>query len=547
MSGKIVNLCIAGLNFLFGVFILVFTLNVEQDKTLMTVQEALVVNRILIVTYIVMAIVIIIDTYEWYTHRRDLSFNVAFFIGIFVFIFIFIKSPLVSIISMLSGILILNKTLKENLIEIDSTLWISVMALIMAVIVILSIVSLCYKDIAQNIKEKEDKDLLKYTSGYFKYITELEVYDPYINIQLDGKYGYINQYGDIVIDFEYDYASPFVEINMYNKEFHIALVCKDGTSHIILKNKREVMAYRSESADDNYEAKIAELKNIYTNVLEQPGEMKYEVDDVKNNINKAPKYEELPTDYTYRYNYNGTYDLLVTKSNLGLGDTYELARKDDLNLRVKLDCDAIAYDEKFVYLYSDGSIPFYNIDESRQGWFTSNGKKVAMDGKAQILEFIDDKILIRDYTDGTQSVYFIDSSRRQVSNKYKDIYIHNDIYLVKDNNNMYQILDKNFTKIFNIEYDFVDTSLLSAGLLVCMDTEEGIDFNDYNFADMKLDLINLNGEVIAQGLTQVYGDYYKISNERTVSFANRYNDFLTEIKDVEYNFVGDKFYEKYLK
>ena len=80
-----------------------------------------------------------------------------------------------------------------------------------------------------------------------------------------------------------------------------------------------------------------------------------------------------------------------------------------------------------------------------------------------------------------------------------------------------------------------------------MDTEEGIDFNDYNFADMKLDLINLNGEVIAQGLTQVYGDYYKISNERTVSFANRYNDFLTEIKDVEYNFVGDKFYEKYLK
>ena len=161
--------------------------------------------------------------------------------------------------------------MKENLVEIDSTFAISVMVLVMAAAIITTIVTIFYQDIGQNIKEKEDKDLLKYDVGFFKYITELEIEDVYINVKKDGKYGYINQNGDVVIDFVYDYASPFIEITMYNKNFHVALVCKEGTSTIILKNKREVMAYRSESADENYSAKKAELANIYTNILNQPG------------------------------------------------------------------------------------------------------------------------------------------------------------------------------------------------------------------------------------------------------------------------------------
>ena len=90
MRGKIVNLCMAAMNVLMGIFIFVFTITVEQDKTLMTVQEALVADRILIAMYIIMALVISIDLYQWYTLRRDISYNVAFFIGVFVFLFIFI-------------------------------------------------------------------------------------------------------------------------------------------------------------------------------------------------------------------------------------------------------------------------------------------------------------------------------------------------------------------------------------------------------------------------------------------------------------------------
>ena len=210
MRGKIVNLCIGAANILLGILILVFTLVVEQDIKLMTVQESQVVDGILTSLYIIMAVTILIDLYQWYTHRRDLSFNVAFFLGVFVFMFIFIKSPLVSLVSFISGILILIKSLKENLVEIDSTFAISVMVLLMAATVITTIVTVFYQDIGQNIKEKEDKDLLKYDVGFFKYITELEIEDVYINVKKDGKYGYINQNGDVVIDFVYDYASPFV-------------------------------------------------------------------------------------------------------------------------------------------------------------------------------------------------------------------------------------------------------------------------------------------------------------------------------------------------
>ena len=547
MRGKIVNLCIGAANILLGILILVFTLVVEQDIKLMTVQESQVVDGILTSLYIIMAVTILIDLYQWYTHRRDLSFNVAFFLGVFAFIFLFIKHPLVSIVPIISGILIFIKSLKENLVEIDSTFAISVMVLVMAAAIITTIVTIFYQDIGQNIKEKEDKDLLKYDVGFFKYITELEIEDVYINVKKDGKYGYINQNGDVVIDFVYDYASPFIEITMYNKNFHVALVCKEGTSTIILKNKREVMAYRSESADENYSAKKAELANIYTNILNQPGEMRYEIKNFKDNILLAKRYEELPTEYTYRYDYSDEYDIVITKSNLGLEDIYELAKKDDINTRIKLDCDDLHYDDKYVYLFSNGSIPYYNLAENKQGWFTGTGKKIQMDGKAQILDFIDDKILIRDYSESVPVVYFIDGTRKQVSDKYKDIYIHDDRYLVKDSNDRYQILDKEFNRLFNIDYDYVDTSLISCGLYICMNTSSGVSFNDFNFAKLSVDVINFDGEIIVRGAEQIYSEFYDISDDRLKPYANRYNEFLTNFRDVEFNFVGDKFYEKYLK
>ena len=46
MRGKIVNLCIGFMNIAIAVLLMVYTINVPQDKTLMTVQENTVVGYI---------------------------------------------------------------------------------------------------------------------------------------------------------------------------------------------------------------------------------------------------------------------------------------------------------------------------------------------------------------------------------------------------------------------------------------------------------------------------------------------------------------------
>ena len=436
-------------------------------------------------------------------------------------------------------------TLKDNVIDIDSTTGISVVGMIIVAISIAIAVTVFYKNIGAYVKDKENENNLEYKNDYFKYITELDISDAYINVKKDGKYGYINQNGDVVIDFVYDYASPFVTITVYNKDFQVALVCQDETSYIILKNQRKVLSYRSESSSENYEAKLKELSDIYTNTLGQGGQMKTEIEKKTDNMKKAPRYEELSDEYTYRYDYNEEYDIIVTQSNLGLGDKFELAKKNNLNIRMNLDCTNIDYDEDYVYLYSNSSIPFFNVASREQGWFTSYGKKNTMTGKAQILDFIDDKILIRNYNDHT--IYFINEDGDILSDVYKDIYIANDRYIVKNSNDKYMVIDKEFHKVFEDEFDIIDPYLVEYGIYICANTDKAIEFNDYNFAEINWKLLNYNGQTIMDGVNQIYGNYYQISNDKTIPYVTRYEEFLNKIKDIEFHFAGDKFYEVYTK
>lgn len=548
MKGKIVNLCIGCMNLFVGILLLVFTLYIPQDKTVLTVQESFVVNYIRLAIYAIIIVSSAVNFVQFINYRRTNGFNTAYFMSIFVLLFIIIKEPIVSAFSFISGAVIIYKSLKENLVEIDSTTAISIVALIITGIVIICIVCFSYDSIGESIKNRENENETQYKSDYFKYIIELGIEDVYINIKKDGKYGYINQNGDIVIDFKYDYASPFVPITMYNKRFDIALVCIDGSTQIILKNERKVMSYRTESNNENYKAKEDELKNIYENVLKQTEEFRYEYEDPNENIKKANVYSEISSDYTYRYDYNEEYDLIVTQSNLGLGDKYELAKKDNLEIRIELSTSGLDYNYQYLNLFSNGTIPCYDLDMNLQGWFTSYGKKETMEAKAQILDFIDDKILIRDYNRRYDSengvVYFIDNETKSniLSEKYKDIYITDDRYIVQTSNNKYKVINKDFQNAFVGEYDFIDTSLAHKNLYIVMDFSDGIEFNDYNFAKMKLKLLNSNGEIIFDNIEQIYGNYYEISNDKSKSYEERYNEFLESIKDIEYEFVGDKFY-----
>ncbi len=547
MRGKIVNLCIGLMNLLFGALILTFTIYVPQDKTLLTVQENIVVVNILRSIYVVLVSVVITNIIQAYNHRNDTTFNTAYIIGIFSASFIFFKEPIIAVFNIIAGLIILFKSIKENLVEIDSTTGISISIVIMAATIILGILSFSYASIGESIKNKENTNEQAYKEDYFKYITELgqEFQDPYINIKINGKYGYINTKGEKVTEIMYDYASPFIEINVYNKKFYIALVCKDGSSYVILKNGRKVMSYRTESADENYEAKTKELEDIYFNTLHQTGSIKYEIEFFDNNMNKVPAYDENTLEYTYRYDYNEEYDLIVTQSNLGMGDKYELAKKADLDFRITLDTAALDYDSNYLYLFSDNTIPFYEISKRNQGWFTSYGMKNSMSGKAQILDFFEDKILLRNYNNDT--IYFINQDKKIVSEEYKDIFIcSQNRYIVRNNNDdgFFKIINENYENIYDREFAAISPILASQNLYLITNDTSDLKINDYGYIKMNWTLINVDGETIAEGIEQVYNQYYKYP-ENTVKDNKTYEEFEEKIKALNYRFVGDQFYLDY--
>ena len=546
MRGKITNLCLGFLNVLFGILIAIFTIKVPQDKILLTVQETVVVNYILKGIYVSMFLIAFIDIVQSFNHRTDTTFNIGYILGSFVISFWFIKQPFIAIFSIISGMIILYKSVKENLIELDSMVAISISILLMAATAILMFFSFRYAAFGQRIKNKENKDEQKYVQDYFRYITELDIHDYYINVKKDGKFGYINPNGDIVINFEYDYASPFVKINAYGKEFYIALMCKDGSSYIKLKNERTVMSYRTESADDNYGAKMAELEDIYTNTLKQTEPMQIEMERVVFGKNRVPIYNLDQEENVKTYNYNTEYDLVVTQSSMGTNDIYELVKKNNPSIKITLDTTNLDYDDQYLYLFANGYIPFYEISKSTQGWFTNYGKKNDVTGRAQILEYFnDERILLKDFKDN--SIYFTTPTGKKLSDNYYDIYVCGDgRYIVKDNDNYYRVIDNEYNSVFDKKYAAINTRFISQGLYLVLNSTDDIQFNDYGYAVLNWTLLNYNGEEIATNLEYIYDMDYKIDKVKNIDEEN-YLLFVTNLKSLNCEFVGDKFYTKYTK
>lgn len=545
MRGKTANLFMALLNILLGILIIIFGLKIPQDVTELTIQENQIVSILKLVIYIIIICTTILNVIEYFINNQNSTRKTGYLIAFFAVSYLLVKHYVVGGLSIVGGIVIIYGNFKEKWIELNSIGFISIISIIMIATIVSSGMCFIYKNIGEYIIKKQNEDELAYNEEYFRYVTELGIEDVYINVKKDGKYGYINSRGEAVIDFKYNYASPFVKISSYGKNFEIALVCLDGRTLIILKNERLVMSYRSESLDNDYKSKIAELNDIYTNTLKQNGNMEFEVLEKENSITKIPVYQETSEYYTYRYDYNETYDILVTQSNMGLGDTYELAKKDDLTYRIKLECEKLDYDENYLYIYSNGNIPFYDRSMKKQGWFTNYGRKVTLNGNGQILDFIKGNILLKDHNKDT--IYFInnDTEINVLSSSYKEIFIcDEDRYIVKKSNNKYTVIDSNYQPIIDEEWDFVDLSLVSQNIYIFGKTNGVINFNEYNYAsNMKLKAFDRDGNVIIENAEQIYNTYYEISDDEEQKYADRYSSFLNNLKKMNIEFVGDEFYE----
>ncbi len=188
MRGKFVNLSLGIMNIAFGILILVFQLYVPQNLSELTIQENQVTQILNIAIKVILVIISIINIIALYSNRMEPRFKSGYQISLFALLYFILPYFVVSAFSIMAGIIIINRIIRENLIQIDSMFAISIFVLIIGLILALIILSFCYKNMGQYLYEKQNKDEQEYSEAFFKYITELDTQDVYINFKVDGKY-----------------------------------------------------------------------------------------------------------------------------------------------------------------------------------------------------------------------------------------------------------------------------------------------------------------------------------------------------------------------
>ena len=514
-----------------------------------TTQEATVMNGIYKYIFVLMIAVAIINLITLIFNYKDKVLLFAYLIAILASTFYFLRIEYICVLYLLSSVLVVVEVLRENMVYTNNMFYIVIVSIVIVSIGLVGISILTYKDDVKKLVKEENKGYVEYEENFFKNISILpEDGEFYLNVERNGKWGYINTKGETKIEFEYDYATPFVEIEKYDKTFDVALVCKNNTAALILKNKRNVMTYLNKINSDDLDGQIDELQRIYEDVLEQQGNIREKLSNVPtSNINSIPSYENN----SYRYPYNEDYDIYITVSQSGGKNRYEFLKNDNTNVKVGINCDFMQFDEHNLYVYSNGYLPFFKPSEGIQGWYNKETKKTELEGDIQILDFFGSNVLIKDYFDNTY--YFADEDGNPITESYRDIYVLNDGYIVKNENNKYIIIDKEFKQVCNnIEYDYINPMLRDQGIYICGNLPVKVNFNNYGYPNnIEYDIVDLNGNKITLKNTDgteipnpAYTTLYYIDNRKNVS---SYDTYLESLTDIEYNFIGEEQYKEYYK
>lgn len=156
--------------------------------------------------------------------------------------------------------------------------------------------------------------------------------------------------------------------------------------------------------------------------------------------------------------------------------------------------------------------------------------------------------MIKDYDQN--KIYFADESGNQVSPSYKDIFVLEDAYIVKNEEDKYIIIDKQFNQILNnIEYSYINPLLLDKGILLCTNLPAKVNFNtsgfpsnlEYNLVDLSGNIVTLKNEDGSEIENPAYTGIYYLDNKKNVS---SYDIYISNLLDIPYYFIGEEYYHK---
>ena len=223
MKSKLVNSIVGGMNFLFGALMLVFRIYLPNINSA-TIEELKVINEVKSFIFLVMIAVAIINFITLICNRKDKILLFSYLLAIASSVSYYIDISYIGILYILAALLIEIQVLRENMIYTSSMTYIAIISIVIVAIGLLGLNVITYKDRVEKIVKEENKGYLEYQEDYFKNISMLaEDSEFLLNVERNGKWGYINTNGDTKIDFQYDYASPFITnltSLLYQKKIH---------------------------------------------------------------------------------------------------------------------------------------------------------------------------------------------------------------------------------------------------------------------------------------------------------------------------------------
>ncbi len=545
MKGKKTNIFLGILNIILGLLLIMYVwYMLHNNKLELTRHQRFVMNIEHNIIFGISVVICFINfVFSIFNMKKGYYFVFYLFslVGIITF---FTPSYIYPIFTIISGILIIRTLSKNNYIEKDN-FFASTIIIIMMGIIGLSAISLSqYKKTAEYIKKREDINLTAYNPEYFKYVEEIPDKSIYINVKLNGKYGYINKSGETKIDFKYDYATPFYKIKAYDKTFELAAVSTKNTTDVIMKNERKVMSYNSEYANEDHEGKRDEFVKILKDVIGEKNP-ELEVSNKYNGFATRNIYEDTKNSNEKRYQFTDKYDVLIQKSEITEKEIYTLVTKRDLLKNgkskgdyIKLNAEQLIHDDNYLYVYNNGFLPYFSPSKKEQGWFNLQGKKYTLNNNVQIEVFEDKRLAIK--RKPRKITYFAsneDEDLKAISPIYKEVIPDGDNYIVKNMNEKWQIVDKNFQPRTKLEYDIFISTLITEGIYIFANIDNGIEIDDYGYAKLRYTMIDRNLNVIGTNLEEMYNFNIKYLNRNS---DEEYRRYIEKLKDPRYHRIVEK-------
>lgn len=243
---------------------------------------------------------------------------------------------------------------------------------------------------------------------------------------------------------------------------------KDGTEIASCNNAPTPWMADNKFTKDTTPKKAIEwattIGKFYNDETESKKENGIELDKEEYQNGILAQVYKLNNSYIIKIEYN--YDEDTESVNIKVIDRNNNIISEESNANVILE-----YDDDNGYVlktFSDGSVPFYNINNKSQGWFDAQtGKKRALKGNGEILDVIADKILIRNFdNDGYVENECIVSKDGKTLINAKEVHEFKNGFIIRNLNNKYVYMNSNL-EIKTEEFDYIDGKYSEYGVLIC--------------------------------------------------------------------------------